>query len=197
MDAGPIIKLALIDKLDLLLEFNLHIYIPDEVLFEAAEKFSWENETKPGPDALRISAWVEKNKLAGRVVVPETLVGEGAKKRRDRGEYTPAKKNHRRNTGELAAHDFFNNRELAGHAGRPVLVLIDDGPAVEKIRLHNLDEHVLSTYAMLVAFEDEKVISSAAIIWSEIEHIIPNLLVKHVDESIRGDTEYRKRMRAH
>jgi hypothetical protein len=195
MDAGPLIKLALIDRLDLLLAFNLHVYIPDEVYFEAAEKFAWEHKAKPGPGAMRLAAWVKDQEETGRVSRPNTLVGESAKKRRDSGEYSPDKKNHRRNTGELAAHDFFNNRENEGHDGRPALVLIDDGPAVDKIRLQNLDEHVLSTFAMLIALEEEKIILSAEIIWSEIENQIPNVLMTHVDESIRGDTEYRERMR--
>ena len=196
MDAGPLIKLALIDRLDLLLAFNLHVYIPDEVYFEAAEKFAWENDTDLGPGALLLSKWVEYQESLGRVSRPNTLVGESAKKRRDSGEYSPTKKNHRRNTGELAAHDFFNNREDEGHGRRPALILIDDGPAVDKIRLQNLDEHVLSTFAMLIAFQEENIISSAELIWSEIENQIPNVLIRNIDESVRGDTEYRERMKA-
>lgn len=195
MDAGPLIKLALVDRLDLLLSFNLHVYIPDEVYFEAAEKYAWEHEVEPGPEALLLAEWVDKQESLGRVSRPATLVGESAKKRRDSGEYSPEKKNHRRNTGELAAHDFFNNRDSEGHGRRPALVLIDDGPAVDKIRLQNLDEHVLSTFAMLIAFEEEQKISSAEAIWSDIENQIPNVLIKNFDESIRGDTEYRERMR--
>ncbi len=40
MDAGPLIKLALADRLDLLLCFDRHVYIPDEVEFEAVHKLS-------------------------------------------------------------------------------------------------------------------------------------------------------------
>ena len=197
MDAGPLIKLAVINRLDLLLALNLHVYIPDEVYFEAAEKFAWEHESEPGPGALHLAVWVEEQEKLGRVSRPNTLVGESAKKRRDSGEYSPDKRNHRRNTGELAAHDFFNNRESEGHGGRPALVLIDDGPAVDKIRLQNLDEHVLSTFALLIALEEEKIISSAEVIWSEIENQIPNILISNFDESIRGDIEYRERIRVH
>lgn len=44
MDAGPLIKLALADRLDLLLCFDRHVYIPDEVEFEAVHKHAWEHE---------------------------------------------------------------------------------------------------------------------------------------------------------
>ena len=40
MDAGPLNMLAIADRLDLLLAVGLRVYIPDEVYFEAAEKFA-------------------------------------------------------------------------------------------------------------------------------------------------------------
>ena len=40
MDAGPLNMLAIADRLDLLLAVGLLVYIPDEVYFEAAEKFA-------------------------------------------------------------------------------------------------------------------------------------------------------------
>ena len=53
MDAGPLIKLALADQLDLLLCFDLKVYIPDEVYFEAAEKYAWEHQLPPTADKLQ------------------------------------------------------------------------------------------------------------------------------------------------
>lgn len=195
MDAGPLIKLALADRLDLLLSFNLRVYIPDEVYFEAVEKFAWEHESAPTPDKVRLAKWVSEQKAIGRVCCPDTLVGETAARKRASGDYSPTLKNHRKNTGELAAHDFFNNREDWGHAGEPALLLIDDGPGIDKVKLQNLDEHILSTYSMLVALEFEKIIESADTVWSEIERSLPTVHKQITDESVRGDTEFRMQMR--
>ena len=54
MDSGPLIKLALADRLDLLLAFNSGVYIPDEVYFEAAEKDAWEHGCAPTSDRVRL-----------------------------------------------------------------------------------------------------------------------------------------------
>ena len=191
MDAGPLIKLALADRLDLLLRFRRHVFIPDEVEFEAVEKFSWENRTALSPDKLRLKSWIEKRSEEGLVTRSETLVGETVKSKRDSGEYAPEKKNHRRNTGELAAHDFFSNRDLWGHKGEPALLLMDDRPALDSVKLHNLDVHVLSTYAMLVALEQEHLVDSAVEVWQAIERNMRTADRIQVDESVRGDTEYR------
>jgi hypothetical protein len=99
----------------------------------------------------------------------QTLIGEMARKKRVSGEYAPSKRNHRRNTGELAAHDFFNNRHEAGHKGEPALMLMDDRPGLDQVRLHNLDAHLLSTYSMLVALEQERLLDSADKVWASIE----------------------------
>lgn len=191
MDAGPLIKLALADRLDLLLCFRRHVFIPDEVEFEAVEKFSWENRTALSPDKLRLKSWIEKRTEEGLVSRSETLVGEIAKSKRESGEYAPEKKNHRRNTGELAAHDFFSNRDLWGRKGDPALLLMDDRPALDSVKLHNLDVHVLSTYAMLVALEQEHLVDSAVEVWQAVERNMPTAERIQVDQSVRGDTEYR------
>ena len=168
MDAGPLIKLALAERLDLLLCFDRHVYIPDEVEFEAVHKHAWEHETPLGPDKLHLQAWIAQQTAAGRVSCVKTLIGEMAKSKRDSGEYTPSKRNHRRNTGELAAHDFFNNRNEVGHKGEPALMLMDDRPGLDQVRLHNLDVHLLSTYSMLVALEQERILESADEVWREL-----------------------------
>ena len=169
MDAGPLIKLASIDQLEMLLAFDLLIYIPDEVYFEAAEKFAWACEAEPRPAAVLLQKWVIKHEVVGSVSRPITLIGDSAKTKRDNAEYSPRKKNHRHHTGELAAHDFFNHRDNEGYEERPALILIDDGPAIEQTHFNSINVHVLSTYALLIALEQEKRISSAKITWSEIE----------------------------
>ena len=191
MDAGPLIKLALADRLDLLLCFHRHVFIPDEVAFEAVEKHAWENRTALSPDKLRLKAWIAQRTVEGRVSCPQTLIGEIAKSKRESGEYAPERKNHRRNTGELAAHDFFNNRDQWGHRGDPALLLMDDRPGLNSVKLHNLDVHLLSTYAMLVALEREHLVDSAAEVWQAIESNMSTAQMIQVDESVRGDTEYR------
>jgi hypothetical protein len=195
MDAGPLIKLALADRLDLLLCFDRHVYIPDEVEFEAVDKFAWEHGVAHTPDKLRLRAWIARQVGVGRVSCPQTLIGEIAKKKRESGEYAPLKRNHRRDTGELAAHDFFNNRDQAGHQSEPALLLMDDRPGIDKVRLHNLDVHLLSTYALLIALEQERILVSAAEVWSSIERNLPTVDPVAIDESIRGDTDYRSSLK--
>lgn len=186
MDAGPLIKLALADQLDLLLCFDLRVYIPDEVYFEAAEKYAWEHESPPTADKLRLKAWVKAQARAGKVACPPTLVGETAARKRAQGVYQPGQKNHRKNTGELAAHDFFNNREDWGHPGEPALLLMDDGPGIEKVTLQNLDVFILSTYALLVALEEDGQIVSADAVWANIERALNTVEKLKVSKSVRG-----------
>ena len=127
--------------------------------------------------------------------VPDTLIGEIAKNKRASGEYTPAKKNHRKNTGELAAHDFFNNRDEWGHPGEPAILLTDDGPGIEKIRIENLDAYVLTTYAMLVAFQEAGIIASSQGIWQKIADALPSAAPLDVSESLRGTSEFKSKLR--
>jgi hypothetical protein len=194
MDAGPLIKLAVANQLDVLLAFDRKIYIPDEVYFEAVEKFAWEHKSALTKDKIQLQKWVKAQKASGRVFCPETLVGQIAKQKRDSGEYSPGSNNHRRNTGELAAHDFFNNREEWGHGGDPALILVDDGVAIDKIKLQNLDVYVLTTYSMLLALQEEHFIRSAEDVWLQIEAAIPTAwkaTSPNPSGSVRGDTEYR------
>ncbi len=154
MAVGPLNKLALADRLDLLLCFDGHVYIPDEVEFEAVYKHAWEHETPLGPDKLRLQAWIAQQTDAGRVSCVKTLVGEIAKNKRDSGEYAPSKRNHRMNTGELAARDFFNNRKEVGHKGKPALMLMYDGKGFDEVWcVHNLDVNLLLSFSMLVALD--------------------------------------------
>jgi hypothetical protein len=195
MDAGPLIKLALANQLDLLLCFNLKIYVPDEVYFEAVEKHAWEHGSPLTADKLRLKRWIDEQRGKGRLSCPETLVGEMAKRKRESGDYAPGAKNHRKNTGELAAHDFFNNREEWGHPGEPALLLIDDGPGIDKINLQNLDVHILSTYALLVACEVEHLLESADSVWADIQRAMPTAPKADFDVSVRRDTEFRASIR--
>ena len=95
-----------------------------------------------------------------------TMVGEAAARKRASGDYSPARKNHREKTGELAAHDFYNTRDWI-HAGEPALLLMDEDPG--NLKLQNLDESIFSTYSLLAALELEKLIESADAVWAEIK----------------------------
>ena len=195
MDAGPLIKLALARELDLLLRFGVKVYIPDEICFEAVEKRAWERGEELAGDKIYLRDWINAAKSNGLVSVPDTLIGEIAKKKRASGEYTPAKKNHRKNTGELAAPAFFNNRDEWGHPGEPAILLTDDGPGIEKIRIENLDAYVLTTYAMLVAFQEAGIIASSQGIWQKIADALPSAAPLDVSESLRGTSELKSKLR--
>ena len=193
MDAGPLIKLALVRELDLLLALGTKIYIPDEVLFEAAEKFAWEHGAKPTEDKVYLAKWVRTQVAAGAVAIPDTLIGEAASAKRKSGEFSPS--NHKRHTGELAAHEFFNHRDEWGHPGEPAVLLMDDRRQVENVVIQNLDVQVVSTFSLLVALQDKKVIVSAESVWSRIAKAMPTAPKIRHDESVRGDTEYRSNIR--
>jgi hypothetical protein len=47
--------------------------------------------------------------------------------------------------------------------GEPALLLMGDSPGMDKINLQNLDMHILSTYALLVACEEENIWSNRPI----------------------------------
>lgn len=195
MDAGPLIKLALANELDLLLAFDTKIYIPDEVLFEALEKFAWEHGSKLTADKVYLKKWVQRHSAKGAVVMPETLIGEAARAKRASGQFSPRARNHKRHTGELAAHEFFNHRDEWGHPGEPALLLIDDGPQIENVVVQNLDIHILSTFAMLTALQEAGIIQSAEAVWSTIQAAMPTAAAVPHDASVRGDTEYRSSLR--
>jgi hypothetical protein len=156
---------------------------------------AWERRGKLSRDKQYLRDWIKKNRSKNLVAVPETLVGEIARHKRASGEYAPGKKNHRKNTGELAAHDFFNNRDQWGHPGEPALLLVDDGPGIDRIRIENLDVHVLTTYSMLVAFQAAGIIASSQNIWQRIVAAMPTADPIAVDESMRRNTEYRSALR--
>jgi hypothetical protein len=66
----------MVDQLELLLLFHLPICIPDEIYFEAAEKFAWEYEAEQRPAANLLQKWVLEQKSMGRVSRPDTLIVE-------------------------------------------------------------------------------------------------------------------------
>ena len=81
-------------------------------------------------------------------------------------------------------HDFFNGREEWGHPGEPALLWIDDGPGIDKLRLHHLDVHTLSTYALTVACEQKQPLASADAVWADLRAAKATPQKANVDESV-------------
>ena len=98
---------------------------------------------------------------------PETLVGVAAARKRATGDYSPTRKNHRKNTGELAAHDFLMQREECSHADESALLLMDDGPGTDRGVLQNLDEDILSSDSRRAWLELGHLIDSAHAVGSD------------------------------
>lgn len=191
MDAGPLIKLAAADHLNLLLNFHRNIFIPDEVYFEAVEKLAWENNTPLTQDKIRLKDWIAKQQTSGRVSLADTYIGDNAKRDRASGRFNPT--NYPKGLGESASTSFFYNRDAYGFRNEPALMLIDDRPAIELMKIQALDMFILTTYAMLIALEEEHIIQSADTVWDDITHLLPTV-DKVIDPdpsgSVRGDSEY-------
>lgn len=170
LDAGPIIKLAVVRQLDLLFSFGLTVIIPDEVLFEAAEKKSWLDGSDPAPDKVYLKDWVTKYKGSGHVIERETFIGTSTKDGRESGKLTPA--NYPDHIGELAADSVFLDRANIGFGNDPAVVLIDDYAAIDMFRAKNSDVFIYTTWSFLLQLEIEDQLSSvnktADAIWADI-----------------------------
>ena len=125
----------------------------------------------------------------GKVSCPQTLAGETAARKRSQRDCAPCLQNHRKNTGGLVAHDCFNNREDRGHPGQSALLLMDDSPASKKVKLRNLDVHILSTCALLVALEQDGRIAPSDALWADIERASPPVQKAKVGTSVRGSSK--------
>lgn len=192
MDSTPIIFLAKIGRLELLLEFNIPIYMPKEVEFEVTQKQSFEGHRSQNEEELLINAFLRKHEASGRITVVTTLVCEAAeRKRKENAEYRS------KGDGEVAANSLFLNRDAYGIKG-PALLLYEDADV--EVVFRRDDVHFLTTYAMLVAMEKLGRIDSADKEWDALSEIYRSKnnqpLEKHFsDKSNRGGTEYKSKMR--
>jgi hypothetical protein len=171
MDAGPIIKLAVIQKLDLLFSFDLIIHIPDEVLFEAAEKQAWMEGKPLAPDKIYLQEWVKKHNETNQVVIESTFIGDSAKQGRKAGKLSPV--NYPQNLGELSADSVYLKRATLGYNADPAVLMLDDHAAAEMFKNKNADVCIFTTFSFLLALEKEQIIGSAEKVWGEIVIRLP------------------------
>ncbi len=170
MDAGPIIKLAVIRRLDLLFSFDLTVHIPDEVLFEAIEKQAWMESRPLSADKRYLQDWVEKHKNK-QVVPEETFIGSSARQGRDAGALSP--ESYPPNLGELSADSVFLRRTAMGYSDNPAVLMVDDYDAIEMFRLKNADVYIFTTFSFLLQLEKDQLIGSAENVWAEIVDHLP------------------------
>lgn len=194
MDSTPLIDLAQVGQLDLLLTFDLPIYIADEVYYECVDKYRDLHGSEP-PDSEIIRAWVARNNA--RVFVKETQLGQTLADARRNQTYRDAP-----NYGEMAAAQLYDERRRFNqvHGATPLapVLLIYDDADVPTMQFGGRDVHFLSTYGLLVAVEKQGLIPSADELWHSIptkQRGLGTQDKKHLeprDESARGDTSYRK-----
>jgi predicted nucleic acid-binding protein len=145
-DASPVLTLARVDRLDLLMVFNVPIKIVDQVHYEI---------TKPQNDTLgRVAAFVQR--YGNHIEIVETVVGVGFKTLRARNPDTPSS-----NLGEEAVSEYA--RRLAKTSGPSFvpLVLFED-PDVLTLPVATLaNVHLLNTVGWLDALHAQKIIPDA------------------------------------
>jgi len=166
MDAAPLIKLAVVRRLDLLFSFGLTVFIPDEVLFEAIEKQSWMDGIGPTPDKVYMKEWVEVHKETKQVICRETFIGSSAKESRESGRLTA--KNYPDNLGELSADSVFLERANLGFGNAPAVLMLDDYEATDMFKSKRADVYFFTTYSFLLQLEKSRLVDSAEAIWSDI-----------------------------
>jgi hypothetical protein len=129
-DSGPLISLALGNRLGLLLDLGIPIYIVDEVFQECTQDLS-----RPG--AQSISEFVTHH--SDRVHVAQTFVGEMADQVRKKG------KSPGRGLGEAAIAEFFANIDRFIDPQDPVLIVFEDNDMQRINAVVRGNVHLLST----------------------------------------------------
>lgn len=167
MHSAPLIELAMIDKLSLLNNFNLKMFMTQEILFESTEKQAFKNNRIQNQEELHILNFVRENEKYGNLEVVRTFVCNAAENERSINPNSEIKGN-----GEISANSLFLNRSDYGITG-PALLLYQDSDVPGMSR--NDDVYFLTTYAALVAMESINVIQSAE---SECEKIAKTMMDK-------------------
>ena len=129
-DSGPLISLALGNRLGLLLDLGIPIYIVDEVFQGCTQDLS-----RPG--AKSISEFVTHH--SDRVHVAQTFVGEMADQVRKNG------KSPGRGLGEAAIAEFFANIDRFIDPQDPVLIVFEDNDMQRINAVVRGNVHLLST----------------------------------------------------
>ncbi len=133
-DAGPLLTLARLGRLDLLEMFDAPIHIVDQVHWEV---------TKPTNDPTS-NVRSGLRRLHNRLTIVETVVGAGFQAKRSADPNFPS-----RNLGELAVEEYaMRLRSTSGPAFIP-LILFEDPDVLEMPIAKLKDVHLLNTTAWL------------------------------------------------
>lgn len=154
-DAGPLISLGKINRLDILLKLELPIYIIDQVYFEVTREPSYQ-------DAQMIMQFVDT--YPERIKIVETQVGYLARLER---EHNPSAR--QRQLGDAAITDFLTNQlHDMLKPSEPVLLLFEDTDLTKMNIVLRGNVHLLSTKALLMGLENIGIIESEATLWKAI-----------------------------
>jgi hypothetical protein len=187
-DAGPLISLAHADALDTLLVFKegVRLIITDFVEFEITR------HRDQFPDAKLICEFIRKN--AGIVEIQETSIGKATKQMVQMREMFEDNEQVRQmmisnnseppqvpsDIGELSIVSFIGEL-IKNPPGTPVLILAEDDFFLRSGAATPGNAHVLSTHAFLNTLSSLRMISSASIIWDEIQRKRPMVNTAVVD----------------
>jgi hypothetical protein len=188
MDASPLIYLAKAAALETLLHFNRRIFIADEVYHEACGRWLGADAASGlQTPACAVRIWELIESHPQHFVIVPTQLGELLREARKGG-----KDRVMHNAGEYTSATLYDNRlELTG-SSKPVLVVYEDAELPRQFK--SKDVHLLSTYGLMVALEQEGLVDSADALYEAIPQG-ERPARKVTDESNSGDTEYRSRLR--
>jgi hypothetical protein len=154
-DAGPLISLGKVNRLDILLKLDLPIYIIDQVYFEVTREPAYQ-------DAQIIKQFVKG--YPEQVKIVETQVGHLASLEREHNSSA-----RQRQLGDAAITDFLSNQlhEIV-KSSEPVLLLFEDTDLTKMNIVLRGNVHLLSTKALLIGMENIGLIESEATVWEAI-----------------------------
>lgn len=154
-DAGPLISLGKIDRLDILLTLGHPIYVVDQVRYEVTKD-------KRFADASRIEGFMRDHANVVREFA--TAVGGAAASRRAGGEIRQP------GQGEAAIAELLSRLdEITRDPDAPVLLLYEDSDVRKSRFVLPSNVHVVSTWSLLLGLQKKGLVLSAQEIWTEIE----------------------------
>jgi hypothetical protein len=152
-DAGPVLTLARIGRLDLLASFAAPIKIVDQVRYEITK-------AQNDPEG-EVAAALER--LHNQIEIIETNVGVGFQARRARNQHEPSA-----NLGEIAVDEYATSLARTSGPSFVPLVLFED-PDVMELRIARLKNvHLLNTAAWLLTLHREGLLPEGLDIVAEI-----------------------------
>jgi hypothetical protein len=153
-DAGPLISLGRVNRLDLLVSLGLPVVIVDQVKFEVTRDARF-------PDARHIERFLAHQPT---VHVFETAVGTAAASRREAGEIRQP------GQGEAAIAECLSRiEEITGDPDGPILLLFEDSDILKRRFVLPANVHIISTWSFLLGLERKGLLVSAMSVWQEIE----------------------------